>query len=182
MDFRSLLQLLRAGNIVYDDLKAIISWVKYSGAMGSLYRQRCEFVAVFKHGKAPHVNNVELGRHGRNRTSVWEYAGFNSFQHDREELLAAHPTPKPIALCVDAILDVTNRGDIVLDPCVGSGTTILAAEKTHRRCRAMELDPVFADVTLRRFFRETGIVPVHALSGAKFSDLASKPITVDAGG
>ena len=139
--------------------------------MGSLYRQRCEFVAIFKHGTASHVNNIELGRHGRTRTTLWEYAGFNSFQVDRDKLLASQPTPKPVALCADAILDVTNRGDIVLDPCVGSGSTILAAEQTGRPCRAMELKPVFADVTLRRFQDETGVEPVLASTDQTFAYL-----------
>jgi DNA modification methylase len=173
MDWRSLALLLRAGKIVYSELKAIITWVKSAGGMGSLYRQQSEFVVVFKNGTASHVNNIELGRHGRNRTTVWQYAGMNSFQPDRAELLAAHPTCKPISLCADAILDCTKRGDIVLDPFVGSGTCILSAERTERICRAMELEPLYVDVALRRFRRETGIEPVHIASGKTLAEIES---------
>lgn len=160
IDWRSMLLLLRAGSIAYNEHKAIVTWVKAAGSMGSLYRGQSEFIVVFKNGTAPHLNNIELGRHGRNRTNVWQVAGLNSFQPDREKLLAMHPTVKPISLCSDAILDCTNRDDIVLDPFVGSGTTILAAERVNRRCYAMELDPRFADVALKRFREDTSIDPV----------------------
>jgi DNA modification methylase len=171
IDWRSLALLLRAGKIAYRELKAIITWKKAAGGMGSLYRQQSEFVVVFKNGTAPHVNNIELGRHGRTRTTVWEYAGLNTFQNGRAELLASHPTIKPLALCTDAILDCTNRRDIVLDSFAGSGTTILAAEAVGRRCRAIELDPLYVDVAIRRVRRETGITPVHAASGQTLDDI-----------
>lgn len=169
MSWHHLLELLRAGKIVFDELKNIVTWVKQSGGMGSLYRSQTEFVAIFKHGSATHINNVQLGRFGRNRTNAWHYDGLNGFGKERDELLALHPTVKPRQLVADAILDASHRDGIVLDPFVGSGTTIMAAQATDRRCHAMELDPLYVDVTLRRFIKEFGIEPVHVASGMTFS-------------
>jgi DNA modification methylase len=121
------LQLLKAGAIAYDELKNICVWVKTNGGMGSLYRSQHELITVYKKGSRSHVNNVELGRLGRNRSNVWTYAGTNSFGSKRDEALQMHPTVKPIRLVQDAILDCSNRGDIVLDAFLGSGTTIVAA-------------------------------------------------------
>ncbi|MZR11437.1 hypothetical protein GQE99_00125 [Maritimibacter sp. DP07] len=124
--------------------------------MGSLYRSKHELVAIFKMPGAAHINNVELGKHGRNRTNVWDYAGVNSFGRGREADLADHPTVKPTALVADAILDVTHRGDVVLDPFGGSGATLLAAEKTGRAACLIELDPAYVDVAIRRWEKATG--------------------------
>jgi hypothetical protein len=164
MDWRGLQTLLKAGD-AYSELKNICCWVKSQGGMGSLYRSQHELVAVFKSGSAPHINNVELGRHGRNRSNVWMMPGMNSFQRGRAEKLAMHPTVKPVALVADAILDCSKRGGLILDVFAGSGTSIIAAERTGRVCAAMELDPHFADVTLRRFCDVTGIEPVNAATG-----------------
>jgi DNA modification methylase len=142
--------------------------------MGSLYRSQHELVAVFKNGSAPHINNVELGLHGRNRTNVWTYPGMNSFGPERDEALALHPTVKPVALVEDAILDCSHRNGIILDPFVGSGTTLIAAERTGRRAFGLELDPLYVDVALRRFRKATGIEPVHAASGRTLADLESR--------
>jgi DNA modification methylase len=169
MDWRHLLELLRAGRIAYSELKNLCVWAKENGGMGSLYRSQHELIAVFKNGAEPHINNVELGRHGRNRTNVWRHAGMNSFQAGRDELLAMHPTVKPVALVADAILDCSHRRGIVLDPFAGSGTTIIAAERTGRRCFGMELDPTYVDRTLRRVRAALGIEPVCAVTGAAFS-------------
>lgn len=165
MDWRGLKELLAAGE-VYPELKNICCWVKAQGGMGSLYRSQHELVAVFKSGTAPHVNNVELGRHGRNRSNVWSMPGMNSFQKGRADKLAMHPTVKPVALVADAILDCSKRGGLILDVFGGSGTTLIAAERTGRRGAAMELSPHFADVTLRRFCDVTGIEPINAWTGA----------------
>ncbi len=127
---------------------------------------------VFKSGLAPHINNVELGEHGRNRTNVWEYAGATSFGVTRDEELAAHPTVKPIAMVADAIMDVSNYGDLVLDPFSGSGTTILAAEATGRRAAAIELDPGYVDVAIKRWQKHTGQSAVHAESQRTFAEIA----------
>lgn len=164
MDWRGLSILLRAGD-VYTELKNICCWVKAQGGMGSLYRSRHELIAVFKSGSAPHVNNVELGRHGRNRSNVWSMPGMNSFQKGRADKLAMHPTVKPVALIADAILDCSKRGGLILDVFAGSGTSIIAAERTGRIAAAMELDPHYADVILRRFCDVTGIEPVNAVTG-----------------
>jgi len=174
MDWRHLSELLRAGRIAYSELKNLCVWAKASGGMGSLYRSQHELVAVFKSGAAPHINNVELGRHGRSRTNVWSYAGMNSFRADRDEMLAMHPTVKPVALVADAILDCSKRKDIVLDPFAGSGTTIIAAERVGRICYAMELDPWYVDVALRRITTVTGTEPLLATTGEEFRKLEAQ--------
>lgn len=156
MDWRHIAELVEAGNTAYSELKNICVWVKNNGGMGSLYRSQHELVAVFKSGTAPHRNNVQLGKHGRYRTNVWEYNGMNSFQSGRDDKLAMHPTVKPTALITDAILDCSNRRDVVLDPFAGSGTTILAAERTGRIARCIELDPQYVDVSLHRYWMLTG--------------------------
>ena len=132
MDWRHVDEILQAGRKAYHELKNICVWAKTNGGMGSLYRSQHEFVFVFKSGTKPHINNVELGKHGRYRTNVWSYAGVNSFGNDRSDL-ALHPTVKPVALVADAIRDCSHRKGIVLDAFAGSGTTLIAAEQTGRR-------------------------------------------------
>ena len=119
--------------------------------MGSLYRSAHELLPLFKKGKAAHVNNVELGRHGRWRSNVWTYPGASSIGSDAQQGLRLHPTVKPVAMIEDALLDLTRRGDIVLDPFLGSGSTVIAAEKSDRACYGVEVDPLYVDVVLRRF-------------------------------
>jgi DNA modification methylase len=167
MDWRHCEDLLKATKRF--ELKNICIWVKNNAGMGSLYRSQHEFVFVFKCGAAEHINNVELGKHGRNRTNVWEYRGANSFGTDRESLLKYHPTVKPVAMVADAMKDCSRRGDLVLDPFGGSGTTLIAAEKTKRRAALIELDPLYADVTIRRWQAHTGGTAVHATTGSLFS-------------
>lgn len=171
MDWRHLHELLTAGRAVDLELKNLCVWNKTNGGMGSLYRSKHELVAVFKSGKAPHINNVALGSHGRYRSNVWDYAGANTFSADRDETLAMHPTVKSVALVKDAILDCSNRGGIILDPFAGSGTTLIAAEQAGRVARCMELDPNYVDVAIRRFRSLTGIDAVDVASGRTFSDL-----------
>ena len=172
MDWRHLFELLSAGRAAYSELKNLCVWAKTNGGMGSLYRSRHELVAVFKHGDSAHINNVELGRYGRYRTNVWEYAGVNSFGSDRDEALAMHPTVKPVALVEDAILDCSKRGGIVLDAFAGSGTTLIAAEKTGRIGYALELDPRYVDIAVQRWEKVTGGQAVHATSGLTFRETA----------
>jgi DNA modification methylase len=145
MDWRHAAELLAAGRAAYDELKALCVWVKNNAGMGSLYRSRHELVFVYKRGRAAHRNNVQLGQFGRNRTNVWEYPCAASFSKSGEEgnLLALHPTVKPVALVADAILDASARDDIVLDAFLGGGTSVVAAERTGRRCFGMELDPAY---------------------------------------
>ena len=151
-------------------------WNKSNGGMGSLYRSKHELVFVFKHGREPHINNVQLGRFGRYRTNVWDYPGVNSFGGDRMSELKMHPTVKPVALIADAMLDASNRGDIILDAFGGSGSTIIAAERTGRRARVIELDPRYVDVSIRRWQQTTGNVAVHAETGLSFDDTANQRI------
>lgn len=176
MDWRHIDHLLAAGRSTYDELLNICVWAKTNGGMGSLYRSAHELVAVFRSGGNRHRNNVQLGRYGRNRTNVWNYAGANSFLRSSEEadLLAQHPTPKPVAMLADAILDVTARKDLVLDPFLGSGSTLIACERVGRRCRSIELDPLYVDLTIRRWQRLTGEGALLADTGETFDALAAK--------
>jgi DNA modification methylase len=151
MDWRHLREILDAARSVGLTRLNICVWNKGTGGMGSLYRSQHELVFVFKKGNASHKNRVELGRHGRCRTNVWDYPGLASFGPNRLEQLADHPTIKHCAMIADAIRDVTDRNDIVIDPFCGSGTTILAAAKTGRRARTIELDPKYVDVAVRRW-------------------------------
>jgi DNA modification methylase len=150
--------------------------------MGSLYRSQHELILVFKHGSGSHRNNVQLGQFGRNRTNVWQYPGVNSFGRcgEKGNLSALHPTVKPVAMVADAILDCSSRGDIVLDSFLGSGTTVIAAERTGRRCYALELDPLYIDTAIRRWQTLTGGSACHALSGRTFDDLAREAEVGDA--
>jgi DNA modification methylase len=156
MDWRHMREILAAAGGAGLDLLNLCVWAKNNGGMGPLYRSRHELVFVFKNGQEPHLNNVQLGRFGRNRSNVWNYPGANSFpQKKGSPRLDLHPTAKPIALVADAILDCTKRGDIVLDAFVGSGTTILAAERTSRRCFGIDLDPRYVDTAIRRWQKFT---------------------------
>ena len=159
MDWRHLDALLLEGKDVYTKLQNLCVWVKTNAGMGSLYRSQHEFVAIFKSGDKPHCNNIQLGKDGRYRTNVWEYAGVNTFSKDRDEQLAMHPTVKPQQLVADAILDVTQPGDLVFDGFLGSGTTLLAARQVGRRCFATEIDPRYVDVALQRWIEATGAQP-----------------------
>ncbi len=174
MDWRHVYELLSASRGVYSELKNICVWNKDNAGMGSLYRSKHELVAVFKHGKAPHTNNIELGRHGRYRTNVWDYAGVNTMRKGRLEELAMHPTVKPTALVSDAIMDSTKRGQIVLDPFAGSGTTLMAADKTGRIARCIELDAHYCDVIIRRWETLTDGDAVHQAQGKTFKSLQAE--------
>jgi 16S rRNA G966 N2-methylase RsmD len=174
MDWRHLEELLAATGDVYGEPKNLCVWVKDNAGMGSLYRSQHELVFVFKHGRNGHRNNVQLGRFGRNRSNVWHYRGANSFGRCGAEgnLLALHPTVKPVAMVADAMLDCSARGDTVLDAFVGSGTTLIAAERTGRDCYGLELDPAYVDTAIRRWQALTGGTAQHAISGRSFDDLA----------
>jgi DNA modification methylase len=173
MDWRHLFELLSAGRAVYTQLKNICVWNKDNGGMGSLYRSKHELVCVFKVGEAPHLNNIELGRYGRYRTNVWDYAGVNTLKSNRLDELAMHPTTKPVALVADAIRDCTRRRDLVLDAFAGSGTTIIAAENTGRVAYALELDPGYVEVAIARWEKLTSKAAIHAESGLTRPALAA---------
>lgn len=173
MDWRHMRELLAAGYAVYDELKNLVVWNKDNGGMGAFYRSKHELIFAFKNGKAPHINNFELGQHGRYRTNVWDYAGINSLKAERAEELAMHPTVKPVQMIADAILDCSKRNGIVLDAFSGSGTTILAAEQTMRRGYAAEIDPAYVDVAIRRWEAATGQQATLGDSGATFAQVAT---------
>jgi DNA modification methylase len=171
MDWRHQLEIASAIRALGCELLNLCVWVKTNGGMGSLYRSRHELVFVFGKRGGARVNNVQLGKHGRNRTNVWNYPGMNSFaRRGRTRGLDLHPTVKPIAMVSDAMLDVTQRGDIVLDPFCGSGTTILAAERTGRRGYAIELDCGHVYTAIARWQRMTKQTAVHA-SGKTFEEM-----------
>lgn len=170
MDWRHIGEVLAAGKTAYGSLLNLCIWAKDKGGMGSFYRSQHELVFVFRNGKASHRNNVQLGKFGRNRTNLWQYPGANTLsrQGDDGNLLALHPTVKPVSLVADAILDCTRPGDLVLDSFLGSGSTLLAAERTGRICHGIELDPLYVDTTIRRWQTATKGIAIHAESGRQF--------------
>lgn len=172
MDWRHQWELLAASRQIYGPPINLCVWNKDNAGMGSLYRSKHELVFVFAVGTASHINNVALGKHGRNRTNVWSYPGGSGFRAGRAEELAMHPTVKPVAMIADAIRDVSRRGGIVLDSFAGSGTTIIAATRTGRIARAMELDPKYVDVAVRRWQLFTGKEATHAETGLSFEEVA----------
>jgi DNA modification methylase len=173
MDWRHMGELLDAGLKTFTELKNVCVWNKTNGGMGTFYRSKHELVFVFKLGTAAHINNFGLGGNGRYRTNVWDYAGINSFRSGRMDDLEQHPTVKPVAMIADAIEDCTRRGDLVLDPFGGSGTTLIAAQKTGRRARLIEYDPGYCDVIIRRFEAVTGKSAILERTGQAFEDVAS---------
>jgi hypothetical protein len=174
MDWRHMGELLKAGQAVFSELKNLCVWNKTNGGMGTFFRNKHELVFVFKVGTAAHTNTFGLGDSGRYRTNVWDYAGVNTFRAGRSEDLAMHPTVKPVALVAEAIKDCSRRGEIVLDPFGGSGTTLIAAEKTGRLARLIEFDPAYCDTILHRFERVTGKQAIQAVSGTSFEEVAQE--------
>ena len=181
MDWRHLREVLAAGGQSYDTLLNLCVWVKNNGGQGSFFRSRHELVFVFRSGKSRSRNNIQLGKYGRYRTNVWEYPavrGLSQQQSDEGNLLALHPTVKPVALVADAILDCSAPGNLVLDSFLGSGSTLMAAQRTGRICHGIEIDPVYVDVAIRRWQNYTGETAVHAQTGKRFDeierDLANK--------
>ncbi|WP_299749745.1 site-specific DNA-methyltransferase [uncultured Boseongicola sp.] len=172
MDWRHMTELQAAGDKIYSELKNLVVWKKSNGGMGTFYRSQHELVFVYKVGTAPHTNTFGLGDTGRYRTNVWDYPGVNSFGANQKDL-ALHPTVKPVALVADAIKDVTKRGEIVLDGFGGSGTTLLAAERTGRIARLIELDPLYCDVICRRFEAVTGMSARLERTGDTFAETAT---------
>jgi DNA modification methylase len=170
MDWRHIDTLLAAGKAVYSELKNLVVWNKDNGGMGNLYRSKHELVAVFKHGDGEHINNVALGRHGRYRTNVWNYRGVNTLRAGREEELAMHPTVKPVPLLADAMLDCSEREGLILDPFGGSGSTLIAAERTGRYARLIELEPKYVDVAITRWQELTGQQAFDTLTGLTFAE------------
>jgi DNA modification methylase len=173
IDWRHIHELLEAGAAVYAELKNIVAWTKTNAGQGSFYRSQHELVCVYRSGDGPHINNIELGRHGRNRSNVWTYPGVNTFRAGRLDDLVMHPTVKPTALVTDAMRDCSRRGDIVLDPFLGSGTTVIAAERVGRRGFGLEIDPAYVDVVVRRWQAYTGRDAILADTGQTFEEVAA---------
>jgi DNA modification methylase len=174
MDWRHMREMLGAGRAGYSELKNLCIWNKSNAGMGSFYRSKHELVFVWKSGTAAHINNFELGQHGRHRTNVWDYHGTTSTHPGRLEELAMHPTVKPVSLVADAIKDCSRRGGLVLDPFCGSGTILIAAERTGRKARALEIDPHYVDVAVRRWQSYTGKSAVLDGSGDSFETTADR--------
>jgi DNA modification methylase len=173
MDWRHIGDLLEAGRAAYDAILNVVVWVKTNTGQGSFYRSQHEFIAVCRVGQQAHLNNIELGRHGRSRSNVWHYAGVNTFRAGRLDDLKSHPTVKPVALVADAMKDCTRRDDIVLDTFCGSGTTILAAERVGRRAYTIEIEPRFVDVAIKRWQVFSGKDATHSDTGLSFDEIAS---------
>lgn len=163
-------EILAAGTGAFSGLINMCVWCKSSGGMGSLYRSQHELCFIFKNGKEAHVNNVHLGKNGRYRTNVWQYAGVNAFGRHKADI-KMHPTVKPVEMLKDAILDVTRRDDVVLDTFLGSGSTLIAAHQAKRVCYGIELDPLYVDTSIRRFLDLFGIDAIHETSGKTYSEL-----------
>ncbi|WP_040674602.1 site-specific DNA-methyltransferase [Nitrobacter sp. Nb-311A] len=178
MDWRHIGQLFEAGGSVYGASLNLAVWVKTNAGQGSFYRSQHELIGIFRVGRSQHLNNVELGRHGRSRSNVWKYAGVNTFRAGRLDDLKSHPTVKPVALVADAIKDATRRRDIVLDTFCGSGTSILAAERVGRRAYALELEPRFVDLAIRRWQEFTGRDAIHLDSGLTFHEMSERHSTL----
>lgn len=180
MDWRHTGELLAAGSSVFTELKNICVWAKTTPGQGSFYRSQHELVFVYKKGLTPHINTFELGQHGRTRSNVWTYAGANAFRAGRLDELNMHPTVKPVALVADAMKDCSRRGSIVLDAFAGSGTTIIAAEQVGRRAFCIEIDPRYADVTIRRWQKLAGQDAILEPGGKTFEELCGMRTAADA--
>lgn len=177
IDWRSVGMFMEVGIEVFGSLLNLIVWNKTNAGQGSFYRSQHELILLFKVGDAAHTNAIELGKHGRNRSNVWTYAGANSFRRGRMADLMAHPTVKPIAMVADAIRDCTLPGELVLDTFLGSGTTLLAAEKVGRRCVGMEIEPKFVDVTIRRWQAFTSLDAICADTGRTFDEIEAERLS-----
>lgn len=177
MDHRHIREILDAAQPIFGEHRQLCIWAKDNGGMGTFYRSQHELVFVFKKGDAPHINNFELGQHGRYRTNVWNYPGVNTFKGKGYELLAMHPTVKPVSLIADAIRDCSHRKGIVLDPFAGSGTILIAAERTGRHARAIEFEPQYVDVAIHRWQRVTGKQAVLESTGQTWDQVREERLS-----
>lgn len=177
MDWRHMGEMLAAGKSAFTELKNLVVWNKSNGGMGAFYRSKHELIFVFKNGTAPHTNSFGLGETGRYRTNVWDYAGISSISASRGDELAMHPTVKPVAMIADAIKDCSQRGEIILDCFGGSGSTLIAAEKTGRRARLIEYDPLYCDTIIRRWEQHSGKRAVLADTGKAFEEVSESRLS-----
>ena len=179
MDWRHMGELLEAGEPSFTELKNLIVWNKTNGGMGAFYRSKHELIFVFKQGTAAHTNSFGLGETGRYRTNVWDYAGISSISAARTEELAMHPTVKPVSLIADALRDCSRRGEIVLDGFGGSGSTLIAAQKTGRKARLVEYDPLYCDTIIRRWEAFTGKQARLEATGATLDEVGEERLGLD---
>ena len=177
MDWRHMGEMLAAGKSAFTELKNLVVWNKTNGGMGAFYRSKHELIFVFKQGRAPHTNSFGLGETGRYRTNVWDYAGISSISSSRGDELAMHPTVKPVAMIADAIKDCSRRGEIILDCFAGSGSTLIAAEKTGRRARLIEFDPIYCDTIIRRWEKHSGKRVILAETGQAFEEVSESRLS-----
>lgn len=178
MDWRHIDILMSVGREIYGSTLNLVVWNKTNPGQGSFYRSQHELIGVFRVGEAPHQNNVELGRHGRNRSNVWTYPGVNSFGVGRDDALAMHPTVKPVALVADAMRDCSSNRDLILDPFLGSGTTVMAAEKIGRLCFGLEYEPTYVDVMVRRWQVYTKADAILEGDGRTFDEIAAERLAM----
>ena len=174
IDWRHVMEMTVAGHACEMALYTICVWTKTNGGMGGIYRNAHELICVFRAGNETPLDNVELGRNGRNRTNVWSHPGMSSFGKERDALLGSHPTTKPVAMIADALRDITKRGDVILDTFLGSGSTLMAAQETGRICYGVELDPRYVDVAVRRWQNTTGRDAVLVETGDTFDSMSQR--------
>lgn len=174
MDWRHMREMLDAGGLIFGPLKQLCVWNKSNAGLGTFYRSKHELIFIFKNGNAPHVNNFRLGEMGRHRSNVWDFPGMSSPGASRQADLADHPTVKPVQLIQDAILDCSNRNDLVLDCFGGSGSTLLAAERAGRRARLIEIDPLYCDTIIRRAADAAGLDATLGVDGPTFEQVAAE--------
>jgi DNA modification methylase len=179
MDWRHAREILDAADGIYTEFKQLVVWAKSNAGMGTFYRSQHELVFVFKNGRGRHINTFGLGDKGRHRSNLWSYDGANTFRKGRDQDLAAHPTVKSVAMVADAILDCSHRGDLILDPFSGSGTTLLAAHRTKRRGAAIEIDPLYVDTSLNRLSAATGLTATLG-DGRTFEEVAADRLLEEA--
>lgn len=179
MDWRHMGELLAAGGACFTELKNLVVWNKTNGGMGAFYRSKHELVFVFKQGTAAHTNSFGLGETGRYRTNVWDYAGISSIGAGRSKELAMHPTVKPVALIADAIRDCSRRREIVLDGFGGSGSTLIAAEKTGRAARLIEYDETYCDTIVTRWEQYTGKMAILEGTDTSFEGMADQRLGME---
>jgi len=172
IDWRHARLMQEAAHDIFAEFKNHIVWVTDSPALGTFYRSQHEFVLAYKIADGKHINNFSLGQHGRTRANVWHYAGMSSFGVGRDEALSMHATPKPVAMLIDAILDCSDPGDLVLDPFGGSGSTLVAAERAHRRARLIEISPLYVDTIIRRWEAVAGQEAILLGAGQTFAEIA----------
>lgn len=173
-DWRHIIEFVAAGKAVFGKLRNLIVWSKTVPGLGAPYRSQHELVFFFQNGEGQGPDNIELGKHGRNRSNIWVYPGANTFRKGRLEELAMHPTVKPVAMVADALKDASARGDIVLDPFMGSGSTIMAAERVGRRAYGLEINPQFVDVAVKRWQIATKRDAILVATGQTFEEVAEE--------